>query len=169
MREIWKDIPDYEGIYQVSNLGNIKSFTKVSNGHILKPCISKGYKYVCLNKNGKHKNYAVHRLVALAFVKNPYGYKVVNHKDENKLNNNADNLEWCTSHYNFNYGTSRLRQGISSGKPVEQLTLDDVPVAVYYSSEFAAKINNCDSSSIHKCCTGKRKSTAGFHWRYFAK
>lgn len=170
MKEIWKNIPNYENRYQVSNLGNVKSLLKSSDGIILKPTINKhGYNTVCLRKDGKGKTLLVHRLVALAFIPNPNNFNVVNHKDENRLNNCVSNLEWCTSQYNFDYKNSRLRQGISHGKPVQQLTLDDIPVAIYYSAEFASIINDCDPSSICKCCKGERQIAGGYHWRYLDK
>lgn len=107
--EEWKDVPNYEGLYQVSNLGRIKSL-RDKNGKarekILKLKLSKfGYYQICLCKNGKQKWYFVHRLVALAFIPNPNNLPQINHIDENKTNNYVENLEWCTSKYNSNYGT----------------------------------------------------------------
>ena len=174
MEEIWKDIAGFEGLYQVSNLGNVRSLRKswASNGekfHIMRPSINRGYAYLSLRDlNGGDTSFPVHRLVALAFIPNPEGFKCVNHKDENKLNNNVDNLEWCTLAYNFNYGTARARQGISYGKPVEQLTVDGLVIASYCSAEVASKLTGMDSSSIHKCCRGKRQSAGGYCWRYKA-
>lgn len=111
MDEIWKDISGYEGLYQVSNLGNIKSFNYGGHGKIklLKLENFKGYKRVVLSKNGKTKRYFVHRLVAMTFIPNPDDLPIVNHKDENKTNNNVNNLEWCTHEYNVNYGTRNER------------------------------------------------------------
>lgn len=111
MKEMWKDIPGYEGLYQVSNLGNIRSL-KYAGGNkvkLLKQATTNGYKQVQLSKNGKGKNHLVHRLVAIAFIPNPNNLPVVNHKDENPSNNNVDNLEWCTQEYNINYGTRNER------------------------------------------------------------
>lgn len=114
VREEWKDIVGYENLYQVSNLGNVKSLDKVImrkhgerltvRGRVLKPMITKGYCYVRLTDCGNWKNERIHRLVAQAFIPNPNNLPEVNHKDENKLNNRADNLEWCTHNYNLNYG-----------------------------------------------------------------
>lgn len=172
MEEIWKDIEGYEGLYQVSSTGKVKSFkgkngAKDKEGHILKANISRGYPYVglCKGDEGK-KTFLVHRLVAAAFVSNPHGYNEVNHKDENKMNSNAENLEWCTRDYNMAYGTARIRQGITYGNPVDQYTLDGIKIATYSSAETAGKINNLDPSSIHKCCKQKRKYAGGYQWRY---
>lgn len=100
MKEIWKDIEGYEGMYEISSLGRVKSL--ISNGLIMKQSKDKdGYCIVCL----KRKSFRVHRLVARAFIQNPNNLEQVNHKDENKSNNAIDNLEWCDTIYNINYGT----------------------------------------------------------------
>lgn len=105
--EIWKTITDYPN-YQVSNYGNIKN---IRFNRILKCTITPyGYKVCSLGKNKFYKSYFVHRLVASAFVDNPNNYPCVNHKDENKLNNNSNNLEWCTQTYNHNYGNAIEKQ-----------------------------------------------------------
>ena len=112
MEEIWKDIINYEGKYEVSNLGRVRSLSYNGTGEIklLKPGTNKrGYKRVGLCKNGKTKHYYVHRLVAITFIPNPDDLSIVNHKDENPANNNVNNLEWCTSEYNNNYGTRNER------------------------------------------------------------
>lgn len=110
--EIWKDISGYEGLYQVSNLGRVKSLERIdNNNHPVKEKIIKpyktigGYMQVCLWKNGKVKHLQIHRLVAQAFIPNPYNLPECNHKDENPLNNCVENLEWCDHKYNINYGT----------------------------------------------------------------
>ena len=105
--EIWKDIKGYEGLYQVSNLGNIKSIR--TNKNLLFEENYKGYLRVSLCKNGKHKHYKVHRLVGIAFIPNEYNLPQINHKDENKHNNAIDNLEWCDNWYNNHYGSKALR------------------------------------------------------------
>lgn len=167
MEELWKDIPGYEGKYQVSNTGKIKSFSKGrTEGIILKPHIARGYSFISLSNNNKRKNLLLHRLVAAAFIDNPNNYPEVNHKDENKQNNSANNLEWCTRDYNMAYKSARTRQGITYGTPVEQLTIDDIPIAKYCDAEIASKLTGFDSSSIHKCCRNERKHAGGYKWRY---
>ena len=109
MEEIFKEIIGYEGLYWISNLGNVKSKHK-----ILKPVINKdGYYCVSLSKKGKLKTYTLHRLIALHFIENPDNLPQVNHKDEDKLNNSISNLEWCTQQYNHDYGTRNIRTGKS--------------------------------------------------------
>ena len=114
MTEIWKDIVGYEGLYQVSNLGNVKRLKGykgrgkgyIVEEHLIKPSInSHGYQNVVLCKNGKTKTFSMHRLVAIAFLDNSDNLPEVNHKDEDKTNNCVDNLEWCDRVYNNNYGT----------------------------------------------------------------
>lgn len=112
MKEIWKDIEGYEGCYQVSNFGNVKSLNYMHTGkeQILKLKTKKsGYLQVNLCKDGKIKTYTIHRLVAKAFVENPDNLPQVNHIDEDKTNNRFDNLEWCDQKYNNNYGTHNIR------------------------------------------------------------
>lgn len=121
MQELWKDIPGFENDYQVSNLGRVKSKdriilvcdTTLYNRHlkskILKQGLTKGYPSVSLHIEKKIKIVYVHRLVALAFIPNPYNLPQINHKDENPKNNCVDNLEWCDSKYNNNYGTKNAR------------------------------------------------------------
>ena len=123
--EEWKDIPGYEGLYQVSNTGKIKGLPRVTvqnqilQERILIPgVINNGYLQITLHKNGEHKNFLVHRLVANAFIPNPKNLPEVNHKDEDKTNCNSDNLEWCTRKYNLNYGTRNQRSAESRRKKV---------------------------------------------------
>lgn len=116
MDEVWVDVTGYEGLYQVSNLGRVKSFGATSRQgwqlkeRILKQTVEpKGYAKVGIRKDGKLKTVRVHRLVAEAFIPNPYEFPEVNHKDENKANNRVENLEWCSSKYNCRYGTKAKR------------------------------------------------------------
>ena len=117
MDEIWKDITGYEGIYQVSNYGNVKAVARTLNDgrfrkeRMLKPYIDRdGYKKATLwYGNNPQKHYFVHRLVALAFIDNPDNYPQINHKDENPANNHVENLEWCDVRYNINYGNRNIK------------------------------------------------------------
>lgn len=118
-KEIWKDVVGYEGLYQVSNLGRVRSMERMcvsklgSNRtvppHNLKPSSGRGYLYYNLNKDGICKRVLAHRIVASAFIPNPFGYKTVNHKDEHKTNNEASNLEWCSHKYNNDYGQRKKK------------------------------------------------------------
>ena len=114
MQEIWKDVEGYEGLYQVSNFGRVKSLDRyvLRNGNslfvkgiVLSQLNNRGYLTVRLCNSGKYKNYLVHRLVANAFIHNDNNYSEINHIDENKHNNHVDNLEWCDRKYNVNYGS----------------------------------------------------------------
>lgn len=121
--EMWINVPDYEGLYQVSNYGRVKSvkrYRKSKNNsisvveeRILKPKQTKdGYLSVALCKDNKLKSHRVHRLVAICFLPNPNNYPVINHKDECKTNNNVDNLEWCSIQYNSIYSIHKLSKPI---------------------------------------------------------
>ncbi len=109
--EIWKDIKDYEGLYKISNLGNVKSLKTNKNLYYSK---SRNYLRVSLNKNGIRKGYSIHRLVAQTFIPNPNNYPCVNHKDCNGNNNKVNNLEWCTYKQNNSYKNHHLKSKISS-------------------------------------------------------
>ena len=119
--EIWKDIKGYEGLYQVSNYGRIKTLINFNSKHsyskkelkerkekILKEHECNGYLRVTLSKKQKSKHYRVHRLVAQAFIPNPENKPQINHKDNNRKNNNVNNLEWCTALYNNRYKLGRI-------------------------------------------------------------
>ena len=135
MQEVWKDIEGYEGFYQVSNLGRVKSLQAMKYSHIQKCAISvkrekilrpypdtKKYLLVDLKRNGKRDTQKVHRLVANAFIANENYYPQVNHKDENKQNNCVENLEWCNSQYNNTYGTAKQRMAQKHLKKVVQIS-----------------------------------------------
>ena len=164
MKEIWKDVSGYEGIYQISNFGRVRSF-KFSNVRILKNIVhSAGYLTVDLRKNGTRKSFKIHRLVALAFIENPNNLPSINHKDECKTNNSINNLEWCTDKYNTNYGTRTER----TSKPVIQF-IDQVELSRFDSLHDAAIKTNLPLSSISKCCTGKMKKCGGFTFEFCSK
>ena len=164
MDEIWKDKKDYEGHYQVSNCGRIKSLNYINSGkeRILKPLTnSSGYLFVKLCKDGITKTYYVHRLVAEAFIPNPNNYKEVNHKDECKTNNVVTNLEWCDSKYNNNYGTRTEK----CSKKVYQYTLDEQFIKEWPSTMECGR-NGFNQGSVVACCQGKLKKYKGFIWSY---
>lgn len=180
MQEIWKDIKDYEGLYQVSNLGRIKSLErKVKNTkssyRIIKEKIlscgksSNGYCYIILCKKQNRKPFRIHRLVAEAFIPNPNNYLEVNHKDENKLNNKADNLEWCNHKYNINYGNLIKKNAKKHKKKVMQYTKNNVFIKEYSSLKEASNKIGINSSSIIRCCKGKQKTCGGYIWRYMER
>jgi len=170
MKEEWKDIEGYEGLYQVSNLGNVKSLKRVivkKNGvslpieeKILKPSIaSHGYRVVVLANKGQLKQMLIHRLVAKAFVDNPNNYKEINHKDGNKLNNNISNLEWCTytenlvHAYKTNLRKTKKYICVETGKE-------------YSSTIEIERLTGIGRQHISQCCKGIRKTTGGYHWKY---
>lgn len=160
--EQWRDVVGYEGLYRVSNYGNVFSVRK---DRLLKTeTTNKGYLRVCLRKDGKEKHLKVHRLVANAFIPNPNNYPQVNHKDEVKTNNCAFNLEWCTNDYNAHYGTRNERVAKAKSKPVCQYK-DGVLVHVYPSMTEAAR-HGYYNSGINDCCRGKIKTHKGYEWRW---
>lgn len=156
MVETWKDIPNYEGLYQVSNLGRIKSNYNYRKGNILTPRLKKGYYTIGLRKDGIRKWHLVHRLVASAFILNENDYPQINHKDENKLNNRVDNLEWCTASYNNNYGTRQVRVSHTNKlrREVYKYDLDGNLIEKYNSVKEAALKNNHSISTISEYCRG---------------
>lgn len=170
MQEIWKDVNGYEGLYQISNLGRVKSFrasTKYGSPDemILKPSlINSGYGVVTLYGNGKRRKYQVHRLVATEFVKNPNNFPCINHKDENKLNNCVDNLEWCTYQYNNNYGTARIRAAKARTKQIRQKTLNNEILATYQSLNIASVLLKIDYGTLKSWCN--KGIGGGYIWEY---
>ena len=176
MEEIWKDVVGYEGLYQVSNKGRIKSIcshVRLQNGelmkkkpHILKPQNRCGYRCVNLFKDGRSRTVNIHRLVAESFLCNPHNYEVVNHKDENRANNNVDNLEWCTYAYNINYGTAKRRRAISQGKVVIQLDKNGRFIKRHLTLMDACRDTGVDFRNISLCCNRRRKTAGGYHWKF---
>lgn len=169
-KEIWKDIDGYEGLYLVSNKGNIKSlqnYGKIKE-RIMKLSIKRGYYEVGLRKKGIKKYYLVHRLVAKAFIENTNNFSCINHIDENKLNNNIENLEWCNHKYNNTYGSRLERVAISNKLRKEVCKLDeyDNVLETYNSIAEASRNNNISISCISMCVNKKRNKAGGYTWKY---
>lgn len=191
MQEIWKDIKGYEGLYQVSNLGRIKSLDKktknkngefIKKGKILKQCEnSKGYLRIQLTSNkGQRKRMFVHRLVAQHFVKKEEGKNIVNHLDCNPKNNCYNNLEWTTLKGNSQYMTKlgrnkRTQEWIVNlkktlqktlGKKVVRIDMKTKDVKIYdYLNQ--TKMDGFVPSSVSKCCNGIRNKHKGYYWKFF--
>ena len=167
--EIWKDIIGYENKYQVSNKGRIKSLYRKSNNSeiILIPYKNtRGYLYVKLVKGNIIKSYAVHRLVATAFIDNPSNLPQVNHKDENKENNIITNLEWCDNKYNNIYKDKARRASLKCKKPILQLNMDGSLYKKHLGLIDAADCVKGKKCVISNCALGRIKSCYGFKWRY---
>lgn len=181
MVEVWKDIPDYEGYYQVSNIGRVRSVPRVTyigtgnarndGGFLKKQRLNEfGYLRVNLCKEGKRRNYFVHRLVAVCFIPNPNNLPFINHKDEDKTNNRVDNLEWCTQEYNSNYGTRNERLYANGGgsrkKEVEQYDLKGNLINTFQSMTEAQRQTGVDRNMIRVVCNGKFKQGNGYVWKF---
>ena len=171
MQEIWKDVKGYEGLYQVSNYGNIKSFprtgTRTKEERILRKSINQnGYYCVTLYKDGRSKTKNVHSIVAEAFIKNKYNFSSVNHKDENKTNNNVENLEWCTHKYNMNYGTANERRSNTEKIKIIQYDLEDNFIKEWHGIKYTSKKLKISTANIISCCKGKRKTAGNYKWKY---
>lgn len=174
--EIWKEIKGYEGIYEISSYGNIRSIDRYiyyKNGRkqfykgcLLSPVIGKrGYVIANLNKNNKGNKVPIHRLVAKAFIPNPNNLSEVNHKDEDKTNNKVENLEWCDRKYNMNYGTLLERAVANKSKGVCQYDLQGNLIKEWSSATEAGR-NGYSRSVISDCIRGKCKTHKGYVWRY---
>ena len=162
MNETWKDVAGYEGQYQVSDLGHVRSLC-YKKARILKPRLNhSGHLTVRLWQSGKGRNVYIHRLVAEAFIPNPSNFPVINHKDENPANNAVNNLEWCTVKYNNNYGTCKAKRS----KAVLQYDKSGNLVSEWPSVLEVQRQTGFVQSSISRCCLGKHKSAYGYIWKY---
>ena len=149
--------------YEVSNLGKVRN---IKSGRILKPRLNKnGYLRHCLSENNKQKYLYLHRIIATAFIDNPDEKPCVNHIDENKLNNDLSNLEWCTVRENNIHGTRTKRAAEKHSIEVIQLDLNDNVLNEFESVAQAERETGIDASSISKCCNGKLKSSGDYKWR----
>lgn len=195
MEEIWKDIEGYEGLYQVSNMGRIKSLERYKENHGKLQKVEEkiktiniknsGYQFVQLYKNNKYKNLMVHRLVAQAFIPNVNNKPQINHIDGNKLNNNVTNLEYCTNSENnkhaWNTGlkqcTEKLKEATRKtnkeykSKPINQLDLQGNYIKTWLNAHEASRQLGIDRSTISQCCTGGRrnKTAGGYKWCFVDK
>lgn len=169
MNEIWKDVEGYEGLYQVSNLGRVKSLGNNKNRKEKIMKISKnkdGYLYIDFHRNGKHKKFLIHRLVAQTFLDNPNNLPQVNHKDENPTNNSVDNLEWCNSKYNNNYGTRNNKASNTLSKPILQFTKTGEFIRKWDSATQVKKEIGINQGDISNCLKGNLKTAGGYKWCY---
>ena len=171
MEEIWRDIEGYEGLYQVSNLGRVKSLTRIIHhkNNTLQPRYEKimnaknnqrGYLKIRLSKNSKRSSYYVHRLVALTFIPNDNNKRCVNHKDCNKLNNILDNLEWATDSENiihaYNNNLFKTQKRVIC---IETNEIFNNLIDAYLKT-------GTNKSKICGCCNKKIEKAGGYHWEY---
>ena len=178
-KPIWKNIKEYEGKYQVNQLGQVRSLNYRRTGRIKRLKCSKdnyGYKRVYLCKDNKPKFYRVHRLVAETFIPNPNNLLIVNHIDENKANNCIWNLEWCTVAYNNNYGIhnekisktmkQRVKNGYHNNDTSKKIICIETGI-IYNTVKEATEAMGCGASTISMCLIGKHKTACGYHWKYY--
>lgn len=159
MEIVWKDVSGYEDYYEVSNQGVIRN---KNTKRVLKPLLKKnGYLMVDLGYRGV-KTVLVHRIVATAFIENPNNFPCVNHKNENKTDNRADNLEWCTQKYNLNYGFGST----AKNSPVLQFDASGNFIKLWASIKEAAETLGIKYQGISRVCRGERKTSGGFRWEY---
>ena len=158
--EVWKDIVDYDGLYKVSNKGNVFSVGRRDSrgnkigGRMLKPTHTRnGYLKVNLYNNGKRKTKYIHRLVTEAFIPNPEKLPEVNHKDEIKTNNHVGNLEWCTRGHNINHGTRNERIAHALSKKVRAVNVENGEVLIFNSTHEAGR-KGYDQGNVAKTCKG---------------
>lgn len=189
MEEIWKPVKNFENLYEISNLGRVKSHHKYGglDNRIMKQKINRyGYSCVKLSNRGHTRHVQVHRLVAETFLENPNDFPMINHKDENKLNNHVENLEWCNAQYNNTYGhrlekafpkawekwsyTERGRAHMSKvgkarGKRCASFK-DGKMLKEFASAAEAARYYNIKKTHVVYCCEGKSKARSGMQWKY---
>lgn len=175
-QEIWKPVKDFEGLYEVSNFGRVRSFEKGCNHPemILKPIVkSDGYTLVNLYyAHRKFKARYVHRLVAQAFIPNPNNYPQVNHKDENKQNNRAENLEWCTAHYNWHYSNvgEKFKAAQHKAECVPVMAWKDgVLLGSFESIRATAMFIGKTEPQVQEWVRGLRKNRQGYEFKLLPK
>lgn len=153
-----RDIPGYEGLYAITKDGQVWSY--ISNKFLKPSGNGNGYLKVNLGRGNQHY---IHRLVAMVYIPNPLGLSQVNHKDEDKSNNNVDNLEWVNAKVNANYGTRNQRVSKTKSRAVYCVELDKT----YLGAKEAGKSLGVCFTSIRKCCRGTQKTAGGYHWEYY--
>lgn len=172
MKEIWKDITGFEGLYQISNLARIKSLPKKIGARNKGETFLKykfnpaGYPIVGLCKDSKYKWFLVHRLTAIYFIPNPNNYPQINHKDGNPLNILLDNLEWCNQKHNMWHSYYVLNKKHFINRPIRQLDLFGKLVRIFPGVQNASKVLNKNVSGIHAALNRKSKKGYGFKWEY---
>lgn len=167
MIEKWKPIKNFEGLYEISNFGRLKSLPRATtSGGIIKTRLTRGYETTHICKNGKHYEVKIHRLVAQAFISNPNNLPQVNHKDENKINNRVDNLEWCNSSYNNKYGTRLERIATKIRKRISQYDTLGNFISNYSSSIEAEQKTGFSASGIRHALVNKTHFAYGYIWKY---
>lgn len=175
-KEVWENITGYEGLYQISNLGRVKSLERINyqNKHqdeiIMKKYLgNKGYFTVKLTKNGKTQIFTIHRLVATTFIPNPNNLPCVNHKDENRQNNEVSNLEWCSYHYNNNYGNRNKKIAKRLGMTIVSIDKNGNKKIYTSISEAARKLGVNGIGNISKVLSGNSKTAYGYKWEIITK
>lgn len=173
MKEIWKPVVGYEGFYEVSNIGRVRSLERKDclgrtvKERVLKPAFNDfGYLIVGLCAGGKQKTLKVHRLVCEAFHENPYNKPQVNHLNEDKSDNRAVNLEWATAKENLNHGAHNERMAKTLSKPICQYTRDGELVKIWPSTIEVQRQTGFSKGHISKAANGNRKTAYGFIWKY---
>jgi hypothetical protein len=180
--EIWRDIPNYEGLYQASNLGRIRSLPREweqkhysgINSHynkesqIMKLCEynKNGYLYISLTKNKKAKKHLVHRLIAETFLIRRNNENYINHLDCDKKNNKLDNLEWCTQSHNIQYAYDNNTKIPPHMRKIKRFDLKNNYIDEFISLQEAERKTKIKASNISKCCRGQRNQAGGYKWQY---
>lgn len=185
MKEIWREIKGYEGKYQVSNLGRVRSLDRTVQDTIgrtrhlkgkmlkLKKNVKSNYLYVSLPDRYEY----VHRLVARAFIPNPNGFPEVNHKDENRSNNIYTNLEWCSRQYNHDYGTRTVKESATKSKPVAQISMAGRIINIFPNAIIASEVTGANRRQIQMVANHyqyldknnnliRYLTAGGYKWKY---